>query len=498
MKSSFWTLLICFLLGGQILKANNIQIDSVNLTGQNTTAGFTLVEFDLSWDNSWRVDAGPSNWDAAWVFVKYRVGGGSWSHATLNYVDGSGSGDGHTVPPGAVVEGTNDGVGVFMYRSANGSGSVDYAGTQLRWNYAADGVADDAVIDVQVFAIEMVYVPEGAFGLGDGFFGDATDPFFTQFGSLSGITYNVTSEDAIPVGTGNGELYYSVSSAENNGDQAGPILADYPKGFQAFYMMKYEVTQDQWICFFNTLTDTQKANQDITGPDGKNSDNELIGNTVSYTTGAATTSSPARPVNYVGWEKVSAYLDWAGLRPFTELEYEKACRGPNPVVSGEFAWGNSSIHADQYNIINSGAPSSLILNPGQSVGNAIYFITDDGSPARVGLLAASAVNKNRQETGGSFYGIMELTGNVYERCLSVGTSVERSFTGTPGDGELNASGYANVPNWPTPLGAGASAYRGGSYANDTGFLRVGDRTSANIDSDVANGRIGFRGARTAE
>jgi hypothetical protein len=33
-----------------------------------------MVNFNLSWDNSWRSSVGPSNWDAAWVFVKFMVG----------------------------------------------------------------------------------------------------------------------------------------------------------------------------------------------------------------------------------------------------------------------------------------------------------------------------------------------------------------------------------------------------------------------------------------
>ena len=67
--------------------ANNINVTNVGLTGQNTAAGvnnannFTLVQFNLSWENSHRVSFGPTNWDAAWVFIKYRVAGGVWQHA---------------------------------------------------------------------------------------------------------------------------------------------------------------------------------------------------------------------------------------------------------------------------------------------------------------------------------------------------------------------------------------------------------------------------------
>ncbi|RUA26072.1 MAG: hypothetical protein DSY76_06195, partial [Bacteroidetes bacterium] len=35
--------------------ANNIQVSNVSVRGQNTTDHYTMIKFDLSWDNSWRV-----------------------------------------------------------------------------------------------------------------------------------------------------------------------------------------------------------------------------------------------------------------------------------------------------------------------------------------------------------------------------------------------------------------------------------------------------------
>src|SRR5688500_17256833 len=46
-----------------------------NLSISNVTYDLTLytVTFDLSWNNSWHNKSGaPNNWDAAWVFVKWR------------------------------------------------------------------------------------------------------------------------------------------------------------------------------------------------------------------------------------------------------------------------------------------------------------------------------------------------------------------------------------------------------------------------------------------
>jgi formylglycine-generating enzyme required for sulfatase activity len=43
-------------------------------------------------------------------------------------------------------------------------------------------------------------------------------------------------------------------------------------------------------------------------------------------------------MNILSWFDVAAYLDWAALRPMTELEFEKVCRGPENRIAGEYAW----------------------------------------------------------------------------------------------------------------------------------------------------------------
>src|SRR5688572_2619558 len=96
MKYILLTFAIMMLLAQQVL-SNNVQVSNVRLTGQNTTDDFTMVEFDITWENSWRYSAGPSNWDAAWIFVKYRIGpAGAWQHALLNNT-------GHTSCGGATI-----------------------------------------------------------------------------------------------------------------------------------------------------------------------------------------------------------------------------------------------------------------------------------------------------------------------------------------------------------------------------------------------------------
>lgn len=481
--------------------ANNIEVNNVTLTGQNQGDQFTLVQFDLSWENSWRISAGPSNYDGAWVFVKYRQNSGPWQHGTINYVNGTAAADGHTAPSGATIQTSSDGVGVWVYRDSDGSGDVNYQSIQLRWNYGSDGVSSSAVVDVQVFAIEMVNIPEGLFLLGsNNFGGDETDHFYYNtgvFGSQS--PFPVTSEDAITVSNISGptNLFYDIVATENQGDQLGPIPAEYPKGFAAFWVMKYEITEDQWLCFFNSLTDTQKDNHDVTDADHKNTDAVVSRNTIAYTSGNGTTLAPNRAISFLNYNDCAAYLDWTGLRFITELEYEKASKGPVH-VNNALATGGTAVFDELYNINNDGEADAIITNPGENITNMCYFINDPGGPMRVGIFAASAVNNTREETGGSYFGVMELSGNLYERCIGVGTPLNRGYEGTHGDGELTFSGQHNVLTWPAPGSEGAHAYRGGSWSNDIGFCRTADRTSACILNSVTNSRIGLRGGRTAE
>ncbi len=500
MKTINHTFLFCILAFS--LQANNIQVSNVTLTGRNAAFNFTMVQFDLSWENSWRMSVGPSNWDAAWIFIKFRKNGGPWQHAQLNYNTGNAANDGHTQPSGSIIKTASDKTGCFMYRDANGSGNVNWTGIQLRWNYGQNGVADNDMIDIKVLAIEMVYIPQESFYLG------VTDPTAAETDRLRRISnvqkaYLVNSENAIVVNSFSSSLYYDVLSGSNAGDQNGPIPAAFPKGYNAFYTMKYEVSEEQWLSFFNMLTIDQKTAYDITNASGKNNDGVVFRNTISYGSGKATTSAPARAMSYIGWFEMSGYLDWCALRPFTELEYEKMAKGPTLPKTGEFAWGNNLIHSSKYTLSQDGTESALITNPKQGTGNANYFDASPFSslgPVRVGIFAASATVKNREETGASYYGVMELSGNMFERCISIGSSLNRAFTGLHGNGSIGStSPYAhNVTGWPSSSSWGAQAYRGGSHLHNSSTLRVSDRTYSCVNFNLQEASTGIRGSRTAE
>ena len=567
----------CFCLITLSSFANNIQVSNVVLLGRNTSAGsnnaanFTQVQFNLSWENSWRVNVGASNWDAAWVFVKFQVGASNpvftnvnssgdivtvsnttnlrvgmpvmvtsgtgsisslsgttiseilnstqfrlsvtpatalsnatitcariWEHATISNTTTH-----HIVPNGSTIEPATDGTGAFIYRSSEGIGTFSLNDLRLRWNYGINGVRDDALVNVQVFAIEMVYVPGGLnFNVG----GTATvSPNF--------IPTNITGDRIFP-------------------QNATNIPTGWPNGYNAFYCMKYEISQGQFRDFLNALSihqqETHSSPTASVGSGALSSSNNNRNGIDIQVQGSRSAATPAVfacnldgdafydetltdgewiACNFLSWPKAAAYADWSGLRPMTEMEYEKACRGSQAAVSNEYAWGTATGTAAN-NITNSGAnnESTNTVNANAAFNNQ----TNVQGPLRVGVFATSS--SNRIQSGASYYGIMELSGNLWERTISTfeGNGTIK-FNGLHGDGTLTRWGNANVPNWPG-YGSGGEVtdddfdngtiFRGGSYADNAERMGVSDRLlipqSTNSNPKPLNQHKGFRAVRTAQ
>ena len=498
---NLWPLMVVISLISNKLVANNIQVDDVRLTEQNIANQFTKIVFDLSWENSWRYNVGPANWDAAWVFAKFRIANGPWQHASINYINGTASADGHTEPLGATLTTPADGKGVFIYRSGTGDGDINWEDIKLQWNYGADGVGNNAFVDVEVFAIEMVYVPQGAFLLGGGN-GAEVGKFFEYVGPVNiSQPYPIGSEALIPVGASPGNLYYPSPGTQEAGDQLGPIPALFPKGYDAFYCMKYEVTQEQWASFFNLLTPTQQLSNDITDLDHRGP-NSIDRNTLNWDgVNGLSTQNPSTPLSFPLWGELLAYTDWAGLRPMTELEFVKACRGPLlPIVEG-YAWGTPNIidPSYTYDLLNKASDTELLTNHADGIGNANWInsaIFEDG-PYRTGIFAASANTQGRREdAGASYYGIMELSGNLNEMAITVGTPQGRAFIGNHGDGLLLSTGEADVTGWPPLTGEGGGLF-GGSWFSQAESLWINDRRNATKGNVGYFNDVGFRCVRTA-
>jgi formylglycine-generating enzyme required for sulfatase activity len=471
---------------------NNIQVSNVSLENQNTAANTYQVRFDLSWENSWRTSTFESNWDAAWVVLKYRLPGGSW-------VNGLQSSTGSVFPPGVTGDFAGS-TGVFIYRSSDGIGPFNAPGIEITWNYG--GIPDDAIVEICVIAIEMVYIPQGPFLVGD----DSPNAEANFQAGVSTNPYQITSENAITLG-GSSSANLNVLNASNfpaddyNSTTTQTLPAAFPKGYNAFYIMKYEISQQQYADFLNKLPESATANR---------YDNTLLGSSgyMIDNTGAPPnqyiTSTPDRACNFLNWPDIAAYADWIGLRPMSELEYEKACRGSGPSSPDELAWGNPYITNLAYNFVNSGQPTERITNPAVGTGNAIYSFSNGGvsAPRRCGVISASAINKTRQETGGSYYGVMEMSGNVWEPVITTGNAEGRQFTGLHGNGVINSSGNATVgTSWPSvgiPPIADGSGLRGGSWSNTLYRICVSNRDLVNFDVASRFSDVGGRLVRTAE
>jgi hypothetical protein len=495
--------------------ANNIAVAGVRLTDRNVSAGannaanHTFVRFNLSWDNAWRL--GPStgmyNRDAAWVFVKYRVLGGPWQHAELNDLGHSaGTWTGLAGNSAALEIGvqnpsdpynanSNPVKGVLMYLGSNGVGQFKTDSVKLRWNYGAQGITDDELVEVRVFAIEMVYLPRGSFYVGTGGLETAS---FTDGSWSSGPTLplRIGTEGSLPIGTSSGNLWATANIS------AGTLPAAFPKGVEASYAMKYEISQKQWVDFFNTLTAVQKASRDLTDSDGKSSDTRIDRNNISWSAGDASLIDEEYgevACNFLSWSDVAAYLDWSGLRPMTELEFEKAVRGEQAGQPNEYVWGSAFLQNQAYSLNNAGLPNeSISANYGlNSLGNAAYAGTKgvDG-PLRVGIFAGNLNSYGRNSAGATRHGQLEMSGNVSEYVVNVGSAQGIAYSGLHGNGQLSATGEADVTNWPSTNGLG-SGTRGGHWNSPASELQAADRSMAVASANSRSNTSGGRGVRSS-
>ncbi len=138
----------------------------------------------------------------------------------------------------------------------------------------------------------------------------------------------------------------------------------------------------------------------------------------------------------------------AGLGPMSETELEKLVRSDQLPVPNEYAWGQPlyMLLPIPCLIAVMKVKFPVILVQVLQAGNAIYSTTFATGPARVGLFATGS--SGRVVPGASYYGAMEMTGNLWEDAISVRSAAGRSFTGFHGDGSLNSTGYADVDFWP--------------------------------------------------
>ena len=308
-------------------------------------------------------------------------------------------------------------------------------------------------------------------------------------------------------------LYYSVS--RNTLTEKLQLAASYPKGYAGFYVMKYETSQEQYVEFLNSLTlDQQKARVannnfatmkrgdyvfgDITQPSNRNGIVFVEQRTTTAPVVFGNNLNPANDLfstddgqtlacNYMSIEDMIAYCSWSGLRPMSELEYEKACRRPYPQLPemGEYAW-NSNTGVNSL----SGLGDLAYLGDEREVANNASRNVNGGTnnrlsgPVRCGMFATSSTSQ--LQSGGTYWGVMDMSGNLKELCVNVNYT---NFDGAGcGVGVYNANLWDKTVN--------RYGVRGGGFTSADSLLRTSDRTEAmNYFTAITqrDSTVGFRG-----
>ena len=535
MATNRWIILglaVSTLLAAGSVIANNLTLTNVTIKPRNDSTVY--VQFDIRWDNSWRYTN--INHDAAWVFLKYSSdGGATWCHATLQSSGTNPSGVNQGSGTGLDIVVPADKKGAFLQRSATGEGAVGTTGIQFVWDYGAALGADAngdrlaALATIRVEAIEVVYVPQGPFYLGDYFnsynlvfFPTAQPrdsdqlqnigPYGCQILVRSNSVHALKVKIYIPYQQSTGPFddsdnglvglisYFDDSAGQpasctgiwfNAGEgisidqpTESNMNVNWPTGLMPFYYARYEVSQAQYRDFLNSLTPTQAVNRYIGSPNisgarfGIKNDNGLYGCDLNNN-GIFDEADDGEcvPATCCSANDSLALNDWAALRWVTEFEYEKAGRGPSTPVQYEAAnaYGGAAVLPSSYTFF--GMSTEVPANNTTDTGAwSLYNIRSLTGPLRSGALATSTSTRKKAMAG--YYGNMDLSGNVLEDVISVGTIKGRSYTAVHGDGALTTDGYHNTTDWPggpnisfeggsdwkIPLADRAVAQRGGEWA----------------------------------
>ncbi len=394
-------------------------------TGSVTIAEKTPTQatFSLRWPNSWR---NQRNHDGAWIVLR----GADPTRGPLRL---AAEGHGAIGKTPAIVTPSQDGLGVFVAPAADHRGDVEWQVTLQ--------LAEPAPSAIEAWAVGMVLVPAGAFELGDD---DARALRFGAFHRVGSegkqpLVFPVADEAELTVAATPGALWYARDPAGYQGDQSGPIPAAWPKGTRAFWIMKHELTQGEYARFVDAMPTAWRERR-IAIP---NRGEEAATFSLDRDGARIVATAPNRPCNFVSWDDTCAFADWMALRPMTEFEFEKAARGPQRPVAGDYPWGTADAKA-------------LARQVTRTRDLAMATIADE----------AELTETTRAKLGASHYWVMDLAGSLWERVVSAGHPAGRAFLGSHGDGVLSTTGGHTNADWPSMDAKGAMAagvgFRGGA------------------------------------
>ncbi len=288
---------------------------------------------------------------------------------------------------------------------------------------------------------------------------------------------------------------------EDSDTWSGKIGDTYPNGYKGFYVMKYEISQEQYMEFLNKLPyEAQKARtigdalddlqeghyvfgkrgsaeasnrNGIILVDRQEGASVLFGCDLDKTDDGRGLEADGQAIacNYLTVNDMLAYAQWCGLRPLSEMEYEKMCRRPYPVrpEKGEYAWNSSEGAIFAKGLEEAGKKTERVREGNVNARQVLP------GPVRCGIFATELPKQS--SAGSSFWGVMELSGNLSEMYYAAG-SEGRKFKGIDvhGSGELPADGNCNMKaSWPDK--PEAIAVRGGSFQSTSNTqLATSDRS----------------------
>lgn len=289
--------------------------------------------------------------------------------------------------------------------------------------------------------------------------------------------------------------------------KTGLVTTVYPTGYPGFFAMKYEISQEQYVAFLNKLELSQQSTRtvgeklvslqegqyifgdDPAQPSFRNgiilakrsgiTDPVIFANNLKPEDGGYNLDGDGQTLacNYLSPADMLAYADWTGLRPLSELEYEKMCRRPFPAIPlrGEYAWNTSMITNPA--ALTEGTQGTR--RETVQAGN-INLKGTLGGPVRCGAFATES--SDQESAGASYWGIMELSGNVAE--IYYNLNIEgRKFSGIPrgshGNGKiLRKTGDSDMAAGIWPVNGDAFGLRGGSFKSEEAAVQTSDRSEA--------------------